>query len=289
MCRLIAYKGNPIVLNKVLFEPKHSLINQSFDAKELEEPLNGDGFGIGWYKPEIDTEPAVFVSVSPAWNNRNLRYLAPKITSGCIMAHIRAASVGDVSELNCHPFHYQDFLMMHNGGIDDFWRIKRPIRNQLTDELYNWVKGQTDSEHLFALVITYAQQHAKGKEMNLEDIVHGFRQMIAFTNDAKAQTGIETASYLNMVITNGRIMVAIRYISDHSDEPLSLYYSEGSKYVCKDGVCEMIEAESDEKAVLIVSEKLTDLQEDWRKVGRNYFVLVDEQLKVEMRPIEPLE
>src|SRR5690606_19446509 len=128
MCRLMAYMGSPIIIDKLLYQPKNSLIKQSINARELEEPLNGDGFGIGWYVPEVNYEPVTFVSVYPAWNNRNLRNLAPKIRTECVVAHVRAASVGDVSESNCHPFQYKNLLMMHNGGVEEFHKIKRHIR-----------------------------------------------------------------------------------------------------------------------------------------------------------------
>ncbi|MEQ8425861.1 MAG: hypothetical protein RIA63_14180, partial [Cyclobacteriaceae bacterium] len=75
MCRLMAYKGTPIIADKLLYQPNNSLIKQSISAKEIEEPLNGDGFGIGWYVPELDNTPVNFVSVHPAWNSRNLRNL----------------------------------------------------------------------------------------------------------------------------------------------------------------------------------------------------------------------
>src|SRR3954463_15117127 len=103
MCRLLAYKGVPITMDKLILEPKNSLIHQSFDAKEIEEPLNGDGFGVGWYVPELSIEPAVFVSTLPAWSNRNLKNLAKHIKAPCLFAHVRAASFGDTSEANCHP------------------------------------------------------------------------------------------------------------------------------------------------------------------------------------------
>ncbi len=138
----MAYKGTPIVIDKLLYQPKNSLINQSFHAREIEEPLNGDGFGVGWYVPELNDEPITFVSVNPAWNNRNLRNLAPRIKTDCLVAHVRAASVGDVSESNCHPFQYKNLLMAHNGGVENFGLIKRQIRDPLSDELYNWIKGQ---------------------------------------------------------------------------------------------------------------------------------------------------
>lgn len=110
---------------------------QSFKSKEMEEPLNGDGFGIGWYEQDLEHEPAIFTSVSPAWNNRNLKHLAPKINSNCMFAQLRAATVVEVTEINCHPFQDRKFLMMHNNdGIKQFDEIKRPLLNKLSNERF---------------------------------------------------------------------------------------------------------------------------------------------------------
>jgi predicted glutamine amidotransferase len=72
-----------------------------------------------------------------------------------MVAHVRAASVGEVSESNCHPFNFKNLLMAHNGGVEDFGKIKRHLREPLSDELYNWIKGQTDSEHIFAYLLNH--------------------------------------------------------------------------------------------------------------------------------------
>jgi len=280
MCRFLAYKGVPIVLNKLLYEPKNSLINQSFDAHEIEEPLNGDGFGVGWYSPEIDPEPAVFVSMSPAWSNRNLRYLAPKIRSTCILAHVRAASVGDIAEANCHPFHYKNLMMMHNGSIDGFAKIKRALRRGLSDEMYAWIHGETDSEHFFALFLDILGP--KGEHYTLADMADAMSATVAAVEAMKVAAGITDATYLNMVVTNGNDLLATRFDTTQ-DEPLSLYFSEGSRYECKDGICYMLPADASERAVLIVSEKLTGAREDWRPVPANHMILVDRDCKVSFR------
>lgn len=65
MCRFIAYLGQPITLQHFVFEPENSLVTQSYDAKERKEPLNGDGFGIGFYVRELEASPAKFVSQHP--------------------------------------------------------------------------------------------------------------------------------------------------------------------------------------------------------------------------------
>ena len=92
MCRFVMYFGEALTLDRLTTEPTHSLIHQSYKARERREPLNGDGFGIAWYAHDISPEPAVFRSTTPAWSNTNLRQLARVTTSGCVFAHVRAAS-----------------------------------------------------------------------------------------------------------------------------------------------------------------------------------------------------
>jgi glutamine amidotransferase len=278
----MAYLGTPIVIDKLLYQPKNSLVNQSINARELEEPLNGDGFGIGWYVPEVYAEPVTFVSVSPAWSNRNLRNLAPKIRAHCFVAHVRAASVGEVSESNCHPFQYKNLLMMHNGGVENFARIKRKLREPLSDELYNWIKGQTDSEHIFAYLLNYLfTQH---KTISPEAVIDAFEHTFVNLKKLMAENGIEEAAYLNMVVTNGLFTVGTRYNTHPGEPPLTLYHSEGSRYVVEDGISQMVAPEDDDHAVLVVSEKLTD-DATWTLIPENHFVVVDSTLTVRIIPI----
>src|SRR6266508_374508 len=154
MCRFLCYRGPENILSVLLYRPTNSLIRQSFHAKERTEPLNGDGFGVGWYAPQISSTPCIFASVTPAWSNQNLRRLSEHVKSGCFFAHVRAASPGmRVSEANCHPFQHGRFLWMHNGTIEGFWQIRRRLRASLPDQLYDAIQGTTDSEHAFAVFL----------------------------------------------------------------------------------------------------------------------------------------
>lgn len=280
----MAYRGTSIVIDNLLYQPKNSLINQSVNARELEEPLNGDGFGIGWYVPEVHDEPVTFVSVNPAWSNRNLRNLAPKIKTECMLAHVRAASVGEVSESNCHPFQYKNLLMAHNGGIENFSKVKRKIREPLTDELYNWIKGQTDSEHIFAYLLN--ELHKNHKVITPDAVADSFDRTFEAIKKMMKDNGIDNEpAYLNMAVTNGKFVVATRYVTDPREEPLTMYHSEGSRYVVEDGVTRMEAPEDDDQAVLVVSEKLTDGKE-WTLLPANHLVMVEENLNVRVRAIK---
>jgi len=286
MCRLVAYLGRPILMEKLLIEPSNSLINQSFNAREREEPLNGDGFGVGWYNHVLSPYPAIFKSITPAWNNGNLRSIAPVVKSTCLMAHVRAATVGVLSEANCHPFQYRSLLMMHNGDAPNFDQLKRPLRSRLSDRAYNWIQGQTDSEHLFALFTDHLENRSNGQEPTADLIADALSDTVGDLESMIREANLDGMAYLNMVISDGERMVAMRYVSDPAKEdPMSLYYSEGSRYECIDGVCHMIPSEGDNRSVMIVSEKLTDFTADWIPVPSNHMVLVYKDLSIKLRPV----
>ncbi len=283
MCRFLAYSGAPITMDELLYQPENSLIRQSYKARERAEPLNGDGFGVGWYDFNIDETPGVFLSVSPAWNNRNLRSIAPKIRSNCIFAHVRAASFGDVTLENCHPFKYKNLLFMHNGDVGGFRKIKRDLRRRLSDEIYDWIQGDTDSEHFFALFLNRLTK--SGKSENPQTFVTVLQETIVELLQISREKNVTEPASLNVAITNGKFTLATKYISDSAQKPNTLYYSSGSRFECHGGVCHMLPVSSSQHSVLIVSEKLTKFDKDWQEVPLNHFVVVNEDLSVFLEPI----
>src|SRR5687768_10683657 len=128
MCRFALYLGPPVGIDALITRPVNSIIRQSFQNQEREEPLNGDGFGVAWYVPEVSDEPVVFRSISPAWSNQNLLSLARVTRSPCVLAHVRAATPGlPVTETNCHPFTAGKLAFMHNGDLAGFRVFKRRL------------------------------------------------------------------------------------------------------------------------------------------------------------------
>lgn len=286
MCRFLAYLGTSIVIDALLFQPKNSLVHQSFHAQEIKEPLNGDGFGMGWYVPSISETPAVYTSPMPAWSDRNLRHLAPKVSSPCIFSHVRASSMGSVSQLNCQPFQYENYLFMHNGEIRGFSQIKRNLRRNLSDEIYEWIEGETDSEHFFALFLNRLLK--KNKTSGVRFLSDTLIETIDELEVLKMKHGVQQASSLNIVMTDGSCLVGIRYISKgYETMPPTLYYSSGKLCTCDNGISHM-ESSSCDKAVLVVSEKLTDYQDEWNEVPPNHLIEVDESLSVHVASLSAL-
>lgn len=278
MCRFICYRGPSLPLEDLLFVPPNSLIQQSYKARERAEPLNGDGFGVGWYAHGADPTPCVFTSVTPAWGNQNLRRLAGHIRSPCFFAHVRAASAGmRVSEENCHPFQCGPYLWMHNGAIGEFARIKRRLRASLDDAAYESVQGTTDSEHAFAVFLTLVRDgHPDSASALGVALVETIRRLERWSSEA----GVRAPSFYNFAVTDGERTATVRYGSDPHLEPVSLYFAVGMKFVLDDGRARMERRPPDEPSVIVASEPLTEERRDWKRVAPNHVLTVSDTFEV---------
>lgn len=282
MCRFLGYIGNEILLADMISRPANSLIHQSYKSKERSEPLNGDGFGVGWYSPEISDKACVYTSITPAWSNRNLLNLAEHTRSGCFFAHIRAAPPGSaVSEVNCHPFRYGRFMWMHNGSIEGFNSIKRRLRRSLSDEIYHAVEGTTDSEHAFAVFLNLLGE--KTEKTGAADLAEGLVKTIRQLEEWAREMEIKQSSIYNFALTEGKNIVTVRYVSDPEIEPISLYYSKRGKYTCSDGKWGIADCGDEEGGIIIASERLTDDRESWTRVAPNHILMIDSDLNANIR------
>src|SRR5689334_3832375 len=62
-------------------------------------------YSAGWYGAGQETEPAVFKSTHPAWNDENLREVATQIRTPLLRAHVRASRYsGATQQLPPVPF-----------------------------------------------------------------------------------------------------------------------------------------------------------------------------------------
>ena len=292
MCRFVAYLGAPILADGLVTKPENSLIHQSYHARELDMPVNGDGFGLGWYNQEIRPEPGIFKTISPAWNNENLKRNAGIIRSNCLFAHVRAASEGSVARQNCHPFRYKQYMMMHNGGIIGFQGIKRDLINQLSSHYYDWIAGQTDTEHIFALFMQNVANLAgreEGTALSLRFLAGCFKKTFGDIEAMKKARGLTGTAVYNLVITDGRRMIATRHSTQPDVETRKLYYTLGKEYVCRDNHCYMVNATGRPEAVLLVSEKLDREEEDWVPVPEHHVLLIEADLSLEVLSLEEVE
>src|SRR4051794_5006249 len=147
MCRLLAYAGQPIPIEDLLLRPAASLIVQSHAARLATSVVNADGCGVGWFGH--CAEPGVYRGILPAWSDANLASMCRQISRRLFFAHVRAATSGDVSVANCHPFSAGRHLFMHNGDVGGYGHLRRRVDGLIPDAVYPLRRGTSDSEAIF--------------------------------------------------------------------------------------------------------------------------------------------
>ncbi|MFT5760473.1 MAG: glutamine amidotransferase [Alteromonadaceae bacterium] len=255
MCRFIAYSGGSTFMNTLVFDASNSLVQQSKKSKMRANPLNGDGFGVGWYPEHGDPIPGTFVSIEPAWSNKNLGQVAAKIPTQHFFAHVRDASVGmPVSQSNCHPFQYGRYLWMHNGRLDQFSKFRRLVLNDLSDQAFEFIKGNTDSECAFAIFLDEIKFNV---EAPLEQLKRAMRTTISRINNYRKNVKADTNAFINFAVTNGKYSVFTRYSSLADIRPASLFYHQ------------------QRDNIIVSSEPLTENDSQWQKVERNTLLSIE--------------
>jgi glutamine amidotransferase len=274
MCRWLAYYGDPIPIEWVVFQGEHSLIDQSLHSRLGATTTNGDGFGVGWYDG-VGEQPGLYRSVHPAWNDRNLRELATHVSSSLFFAHIRAATGTAVQETNTHPFRHGRWLFMHNGMVREFPRVRRALTLAIDPELFTGLEGSADSEVLFHLALTFGLD---------DDPPTALERMAGFVEDVGAEHGVEHPLQMTVAATNGERIYVARYSSEHDSR--SLYYS-GNAHAIKAQYSddERLQQLSDETRV-IVSEPLGDRVGVWNEVPESHLGVIQPG-EDELRPFTP--
>ena len=253
MCRWLAYRGSPILVEKALYSPAHSLIDQSLHSTLGAETTNGDGFGIGWYDDQ--PLPGIFRSIEPAWNDQNLRELSAHVTSGLFFAHIRAAIGSAVQQTNCHPFRHGRWLFMHNGYIDELARVKRDLVLAVDESLYPHIAGQADTEILFYLALTLGLE---------DDPLDALARAIGLVEDIGHRKGSRFPFQGTVATTDGERVWALRYSSEGKSR--SLFVTADVPTLRELYPDREIFSEVSDDARLIVSEPIGDLPGAWREV-----------------------
>lgn len=271
MCRWLAYSGRPVALERLLFKPERSLINQSLRARKSQVATNGDGFGIGWYGSR--TEPGLYRDDRPAWNDENLRSLAAQIDARLFLAHVRASTGSASSRANCHPFRHGRWLFAHNGQIGGFDEMARELDFALRPDLYRAREGSTDSETLFYLALTFGLD---------DEPLPALARAAGFVQATMATHGITEPLRLTAAATDGARVIAVRYSSDRASP--TLFYGAAASVRDADGQS-CLEAGADD-GVVVLSEPLDAALVNWTAVPEGHALTLADG-RIEIVPFAP--
>jgi predicted glutamine amidotransferase len=274
MCRWMAWLGQPVLIEELVFNTEHGIVDQSLEARMGAEPTNGDGFGLGWYGH--GDSPALYRSVAPAWSDDNLREIASHIESPLFFVHVRAAIGSPVQESNCHPFRHKNWLFVHNGYLDHFHELRRDLMLAIDPGLFADVVGSTDTEVVFKLALT------NGLE---DDPIESLERTVGIIEGVARKRGLAPLVQGTFGVSDGECLWAVRYAT--RGKARSLFASadvDTLRELAPDN--ERIKRMTDDDRV-IVSEPFADLPGAWQEIPETTAVVVRRGGVLEERPFVP--
>ncbi len=208
MSRLFAYMGNVQDRVKCALYPARALLVAGGAAQAT--PITSiDAWGLGFYqggevllqrRPKPPTEPVDFYALT-----KDLR-------TDVVIGHVRAGTVGKPKNENTHPFRFRSWLFAHHGTIPKFETVREEMLRAVPDFLRRNIRGQTDSEHLFHLLLAFLHDAGKLDDINVSTAQVRDAVRSALTVVEKA-AGKDAADQMEcaLALTNGRILIATRH------------------------------------------------------------------------------
>ncbi|MFW5878398.1 MAG: class II glutamine amidotransferase, partial [Myxococcota bacterium] len=142
----------------------------------------------------------------------NLLDLISDVKASSLLLHARRATVGSFKDENTHPFRYRNWLFAHSGTVSGFGDLRRDLLGSLPEYLQRTIGGETDSEHVFAVFLdelrklNALEDRQPGNEVLSQALAATVQRVEAFSTSLGAGP-----SSLNIIATNGRVMVACRH------------------------------------------------------------------------------
>jgi predicted glutamine amidotransferase len=273
VCRWMAWYGQPVLVEELLFKSQHGLIDQALHSRLGAETTNGDGFGLGWYG--AGEGPGVYHSIAPAWGDANLRELAAHIESPLFLAHVRATSGTAIQGTNCHPFRHGRWLMVHNGVVDGFRQMRRELMLAVDPSLFAGIEGSTDSEVLFYLALTFGLE---------ADPILALERTIGLVEATADRHGIPNAVQASIGVSNGERLWAFRYSTEGRSRTLFASADADSVRRLHPDNPRLQRVRGEDR--LVVSEPFSDLPGLWNEIPESTVMVVQPGAD-EQRPFAP--
>lgn len=201
MARLVGFIGNRPDLGSRVIE----LEGRALDVR----PRAGvtPGWGVGFYqageillkrRPIDDRD-----EVRPADIVRDVR-------ADTLVAQVRLATVGSLRTENTHPFRYRQWLFANTGTVEAFSKLRGRLAEQLPQFLHRDVRGETDSELVFHLFLSFLHDAGELDRPTVSPSAaqKALRGAISLVDGLCAEEGAP-ATALNVIVTNPEYLIAL--------------------------------------------------------------------------------
>jgi glutamine amidotransferase len=134
------------------------------------------------------------------------------IEAESVVCHARRDRARAFKDENTQPFRYRRWLFAHAGAVEAFGTAKPAILAALPDYLVRQIKGDMDSELAFMhfLLKLPALARTDDADVSAVDAGRALGEAARTIDRLATAAGATRTSTLNLVATNGRVLVATR-------------------------------------------------------------------------------
>lgn len=269
MCRLFGFRS-------VIPSQVHRSLLAAENALGAQSNQHPDGWGVAYY---VDGSPHVTRNPSAALSDQLFHRLSGVVSSQTVLAHVRKATRGGKTVLNCHPFQYGRWVFAHNGDIPDFEQHRERLVECISPNLRRFILGETDSEVVFFVLLTELQKAGPlVTARSVSEIVEAVQRATARVRDI-CDRPVARAT-LTIMVTNGDTLVAAQGGKE-------LFWST-YKTRCSDrGHCKSLSSECEAPSTTgrvnhcILSSEPLQGENVWLELSEGDIVGVDESMRVE--------
>jgi glutamine amidotransferase len=275
MCRLFGFRS--VIASQVhrsLVDCENALVHQS--------ERHPDGWGVAYYIRDV---PHVIKSVQTAVEDSLFARVSGIVSAQTVVAHLRKATAGRISMVNCHPFQYGHWIFAHNGQIPDFEAHRAELLGHVAPDLRRFVLGDTDSEVLFYMLLSAmaGRVDLSDQDPPLDHLIEAIDETVARVHEITGEVCYDSTGkddlYLSFLLTNGQAMVG-----HQGGKPL-FYSTHKTRCPERDTcpsfgrVCEMAVDSGTVNHLILTSEPLHG-DNIWREMACGQIVGVDRHMEL---------
>lgn len=201
MARLVGFIGNrPDLGSRVI-----DLEGRALDVRCRDGVT--PGWGVGFYQAG-----EILLKRRPIDDRNEVRPadIVRDVRADTLVAHVRLATVGALRTENTHPFRYRQWLFANTGTAPAFAKLSGRLAEQLPRFLQRDVRGETDSELIFHLFLSFL--HDAGEldrpAVDASAARKALRGALALVDGLCAEEGAQPTA-LNVLVSNPEYLVAL--------------------------------------------------------------------------------
>jgi predicted glutamine amidotransferase len=273
MARLFGFIGNQSELGPRVLQAHAQDLQVKFESPQAL------GWGVGFYQ---------FGEV--LLRRRHLEHtleldpgkMTNDVKAEVLLGHVRMPTVGNLRTENTHPFRYHEWLFAQIGTPATFADIRSELLARLPVFLRSNVRGDTDSEVLFHLVLARLLDKGQLDSINAsaKETATSVREALRVVNEICKVASLP-AYCGDILLTNGERLLAVHqsgqmaYRLVNSAEEVQEYLADGSERV----------PHASRIQCCIVASEVETLPERWVRVPNDSLVTLS---PTELPAVEPL-